>query len=68
MQAEEARSVKILYRNYKGEVSWRRIVPEGKLIWGTTEYYPETQWLLLAFDLDKDAERTFAFKNIQAWC
>ena len=32
-----------------------------------TEWHPEEQWILDAFDLDRNAERSFAFKDIVDW-
>jgi hypothetical protein len=58
-----ARAVCILYRNYRGEVAIRRIVPT-RVWFGPTEWHPEPQWLLDAIDLDKDAERSFAMRDI----
>lgn len=54
---------KFLYQNHRGEVSVRRVEP---LSWcyGTTTHYPETQLILEAFDLDKQAKRSFAFEYI----
>lgn len=54
------------YTNYRGERALRRIWPRG-ISFGTTEYHPEPQWLLLAFDLEKQADRHFAMKDIHAW-
>jgi predicted DNA-binding transcriptional regulator YafY len=58
--------VSILYTNYKGETNIRRIIPE-KLWFGKTEWHPEEQWLLDAFDTEKSAARSFAMKDIKAW-
>jgi len=64
--SDEKKAVRIVYTNYRGETAERRIIPK-ELIFGSTEYHPEEQWLLVAFDLDKNAERTFAFKDIKVW-
>jgi predicted DNA-binding transcriptional regulator YafY len=57
--------VRILYTNYKGETAWRRIIP--KRIWfGKNEWHSE-QWLLEAFDVEKNADRDFAMKEIKEW-
>ena len=60
-------NVKIVYTNYRGETSVRSIIPI-KIRFGKTEWHPEEQWLLDAFDVEKDAERSFAMKDIQKWC
>lgn len=60
------RTVAILYTNYKGETGLRRIVP-CDLRFAATEWHPEEQWLLDAFDLDKNAVRSFAIRDILEW-
>jgi len=37
------------------------------VFYGTTKWHKEKQWLLVAFDLDKDSLRTFAMTNIISW-
>jgi hypothetical protein len=54
------------YTNYRGERAKREIVPSF-LHWGSTEFHPEKQWLLHAFDISKDAHRIFAMKDIHSW-
>lgn len=63
---ESDRSVRIVYTNYKGVTAIRRILPE-KIYFGSNEWHPAPQWLLDAIDLDKEAPRTFAIKDIRAW-
>jgi predicted DNA-binding transcriptional regulator YafY len=58
--------VKILYSNHRNEISIRNIVPIES-VFKATEYHPEEQWLLRAYDLDRQDERHFAFNNIRAW-
>ncbi|RJQ21470.1 hypothetical protein C4580_02235 [Candidatus Woesearchaeota archaeon] len=58
--------VKILYTNYRGETAIRTIEPK-ELIFAENEYHKPAQWLLVAHDLDKNAERTFAMKDIKSW-
>lgn len=58
-----ADAVCIQYRNYRGEIAARRVVP--RRIWfGATEWHPGSQWILEALDLDKGAPRSFALKDI----
>lgn len=52
------------YRNYRGEVAERRVIP--KAIWhGSTQYHTEPQWLMTALDLDKQSDRDFAMRDMQ---
>lgn len=63
---------RIRYRNHRGEVAWRRIGLEPNAahfhVWfGSTEWHPQHQWFLRAFDLDKDALRDFAMADVLEW-
>jgi hypothetical protein len=50
------------YTNWKGEWSMRRIEPLA-FSFGATPWHPEPQWLLSAWDFDRDATRLFALKD-----
>lgn len=53
----------IKYKNWKGEVSERVIIPHH--VWfGSTEYHPEPQWLVHAWDCEKRDHRDFALKDV----
>lgn len=60
--------VRILYRNWRGEVTVRTIKPV-KLWHGSTEWHPELQWLLEAVDMGDPNKRTkdYAMLGILAW-
>jgi hypothetical protein len=60
------KEVRILYTNYKGVTAWRSIVP-GALRFAATEYHPQEQWLMDAQDVEKNALRSFAMKDIKEW-
>jgi predicted DNA-binding transcriptional regulator YafY len=60
------KEVVIDYTNYRGERSMRRIRPTN-LVWDSNEWHPVEQWLLIAWDLDKDASRAFAVSGIHSW-
>lgn len=53
------RAVSLIYTNWRGETAARMIVP-GFIRYGANEWHREPQWLLLAFDVDKGADREFA--------
>lgn len=60
------KKIVIKYTNHRNETSLRNIIP--KRIWfGKTDYHPEEQWLLEAYDCDKQADRNFAIKDILSW-
>lgn len=58
--------VEIDYTNWQGKRSVRVIYPLG-ISYGHNEWHPKPQWLLLATDLAKGEERTFAMSNIHSW-
>ena len=60
------KEVKILYTNWKGKTKVRTIIPK-EIVFTSTDYHKEEQWCLVAHDVEKDAERTFACKDIKSW-
>lgn len=62
----QEKTVTVIYKNWRGEVSERHIIPE-KIWFGSTEWHLEPQWLIDVFDLDKQEQRTFAVKDIRSW-
>jgi predicted DNA-binding transcriptional regulator YafY len=54
------------YTNYRGERSHRRIRAHGRVVFASNEWHPEKQWIMEGFDLDKNAVRFFAMKDIHA--
>ena len=63
---EKEQIVRILYTNYKGVKAWRSIVP-GQLRFAATEHHTEPQWILDAHDVEKNAQRSFAMRDIHEW-
>ena len=63
---ENEKIVTIVYTNYKGKTAVRKIIPQD-IYFGSTEWHPENQWLMRAYDVDKEADRTFAIKDIKTW-
>jgi hypothetical protein len=57
-----SKPLRLAYRNHCGEVAERTIIPKS-IRFGATEWHPEPQWLLLAFDLDKRADREFTMQD-----
>lgn len=55
-------SVVLTYTNYRGETAERRIIP-FEVLFGSTEWHQEPQWLLRAYDCEKKAYRDFALKD-----
>lgn len=63
---DEKKIVTIVYTNYKGRTAVRKIFPK-EICFGHTDWHPEEQWLMVAYDIGKDADRTFAMKDIKSW-
>lgn len=55
-------AVDAVYRNWRNEVSVRRIMPL-EVYYGSTEWHPTPGWLLRAWDFGKQAERDFALDS-----
>ncbi len=54
--------VKMLYRNWRGEVARRSFTPVN-MFHGTNEYHPVADWLIEGVDSDKNEVRTYALKG-----
>jgi predicted DNA-binding transcriptional regulator YafY len=59
-------AIRIVYTNYRGETALREVLPQ-RIWFGATEWHPEKQWLLDAIDLEKDAPRSFALRDIKSY-
>jgi hypothetical protein len=57
--------LRFVYTNHKGESSARTVTPLS-VRFGTSEWYPEPTWLLLAYDHAREADREFAMWKMQA--
>ena len=56
-------TLKFKYKNWQGVVGVRNVKPI-RVWYGKTEYHKGKQWFLKAQDLDKNAERDFALKDV----
>lgn len=61
--SDQTQDVTFTYTNWKGETRQRKAY-FIKFFMGSNEWHPETQWLVIGMDLEKQAERTFALKDI----
>lgn len=55
--------IKVRYNNWKNEIGVRTIIPQ-KIWYGHTEYHSDSQWLMDVWDVEKDAQRTYAMMDI----
>lgn len=60
---KEGDRIDLDYRNHRGSLERRTLVFQ-QLEFGRNEYYPEEQFLLRCYCLDRKAERSFAVQNI----
>ncbi len=58
--------VTFTYTNHRYETAQRRVRPI-RIWFSSTAWHPDAQWLLEAFDLDKQATREFAVSGISSW-
>lgn len=58
--------VSIDYTNWRGERGVRRVLPMA-FKFGSNEWHREPQWLMLAHDLEKQADRWFAMAGVHEW-
>jgi predicted DNA-binding transcriptional regulator YafY len=54
------------YTNYRGERTLRAVTPKS-IEFSSNEWHSKPQWLLMAFDHEKQADRTFAMEMIHSW-
>ena len=65
-EQQKGQPIKVRYTNYRGETAVRTIIPL-KIYWGSTEYHPTEQWLLEVLDVERQANRIYALKEIHEW-
>jgi predicted DNA-binding transcriptional regulator YafY len=58
--------VTFTYKNYRGEISVRRVRPI-RISFESNEYHSERQWILHGFDINKVDDRTFTMADITNW-
>lgn len=58
--------VQFTYTNHKNKTASRKVLPI-RMWFGSTAWHPDPQWLLEAFDIDKQATRDFAMAGIVGW-
>lgn len=65
LMAANAKRVRFTYKNHRGEVR-ERLVEPFRVFYGATSWH-STQWILTALDVEKNAWRHFALKDISNW-
>lgn len=64
MSTETPAVFRFKYKNHRGEISDRRIIRPVLHFGDKNAYYPPDIWFISGHDLDKEARRTFAVRNI----
>lgn len=60
--APEDPPIDVVYKNHRGETAVRSIIPL-RVFYGQTDFHREPQWLLHCYDVDREAERTYALQD-----
>ncbi len=55
-----------IYKLERRNKKYRNIIPMS-VEFKATQWHPEEQWILNAMDVDKNAQRAFAIKDIKEW-
>jgi predicted DNA-binding transcriptional regulator YafY len=66
MSAEKELQVVIDYTNHRGERRERTITP-SRILFGHNTWHENDQWLLMGWDKEKGAVRSFALKDVHSW-
>jgi hypothetical protein len=62
----EIKKVVLNYTDWKGETRIYIVTPVV-FFWGSTNYYPELQWLMTASLHEQEVHETFAMSGINSW-
>lgn len=57
------REIEIDYTNYRGERAVRKIIP-WRLDYKTSEHHSTRQWMIVGWDINKQAWRSYPIKDI----
>lgn len=62
-KVRDKHEIKFLYTNWRGENAIRTAIPV-KIWYGKTNWHPQEQWFIKAFDVEKKEERDFALTDM----
>lgn len=62
--ATEGAAIEFEYTNWEGRKGIRQAIPLN-IRFGKSEWHDVPQWLMLAYDIDKQAEREYAMADMQ---
>lgn len=55
--------LKVVYKNWRGEIGERKIIPLG-VKFSKNKFHKEEQWFLRVWDLDREEYRDYSIKDI----
>jgi len=58
-------TMRFVYRNYRGEISMREVRTPVVTFYGSNDYHPLPQWLVRAYDIEKEDYRDFALSDMR---
>jgi hypothetical protein len=61
------RAISIFYTNHRGVKRKRHVIPLHFIYGISHPWYQKPQWLMIAYDLGKEAWRIFALDNVSGW-
>ncbi len=62
----DEKAIEIDYTNWRGERAWRTVIPYH-IVYESNSWHPEKQWLMMAYDPEKDSVRSFALAGIHGF-
>lgn len=63
MYREPTQIITFVYRNWKGEIRERRVIPIN-IEFTSAHHHLPAQWIMYAIDVDKGARCSFAFRDM----
>lgn len=63
MKIDKKKMIEFNYKNYKGILSKRKVQPTS-ILFKSTQWHLSEQWIMQAFDVEKNEMREFALKDI----
>lgn len=58
-----SKPLKFYYKNWRGEYGYSTVM-DPVMWYGSTEFHKKPQWMIKAYDVEKDAVRDFAVNDI----
>lgn len=58
-------TIRVWYKNWRGETSIREIELNGAPHWGRTQWHPEPCWLITGTDIIKNEDRVWSIADMR---